>query len=84
MVLLHPKWLLGQVLMTQAAALIPNRLALSVSSPEKAGVGGSIPSLATMFPITYSLFSLRVGSKTGLYAINGAPTVPDPITNTLS
>ena len=22
-------------------------------SPEKAGVGGSIPSLATMFPITY-------------------------------
>ena len=30
-----------------------NDLADSVSGPEKAGVGGSIPSLATMFSITY-------------------------------
>ena len=29
---------------------------MSVSSPEKAGVGGSIPSLATMFSITYKPF----------------------------
>ena len=33
--------------------MISNRLALSVSSPEKAGVGGSIPSLATTFSNTY-------------------------------
>jgi hypothetical protein len=33
--------------------LILNRVALSVSSPEKAGVGGSIPSLATIKSITY-------------------------------
>ena len=32
--------------------LILNLLDESVSSPEKAGVGGSIPSLATMFSIT--------------------------------
>ena len=31
-----------------------NDLADSVGSPEKAGVGGSIPSLATMFSITYT------------------------------
>jgi hypothetical protein len=33
--------------------MIPNRLAVSVSSPEKAGVGGSIPSLATLFSGSY-------------------------------
>jgi hypothetical protein len=34
-------------------ALILNHLDESVSSPEKAGVGGSIPSLATLFSTTY-------------------------------
>jgi hypothetical protein len=33
--------------------LILNHLAVSVSSPEKAGVGGSIPALATMFSTAY-------------------------------
>jgi hypothetical protein len=33
----------------QQLAFIPNRLADSVGGPEKAGVGGSIPSLATTF-----------------------------------
>jgi len=32
-----------------APALILNHLALSISGPEKAGVGGSIPSLVTTF-----------------------------------
>jgi len=40
--------------------LILNHLALSVSSPEKAGVGGSIPSLATFFSITYKHSNLTV------------------------
>jgi hypothetical protein len=31
------------------------------SSPEKAGVGGSIPSLATMFSVAYKPFKQRVG-----------------------
>jgi hypothetical protein len=31
-----------------------NEMALPESSPEKAGVGGSIPSLATTFSIAYS------------------------------
>jgi len=34
-------------------ALILNHLDESVSSPEKAGVGGSIPSLATLFSTAY-------------------------------
>jgi hypothetical protein len=34
--------------------LILNHLTQSVSSPEKAGVGGSIPSLATTFLRTYA------------------------------
>jgi hypothetical protein len=33
--------------------LILNHLTVSVSSPEKAGVGGSIPSLATTFSNIY-------------------------------
>jgi hypothetical protein len=32
------------------------------SSPEKAGVGGSIPSLATMFSYTYNHHKNRLGS----------------------
>ncbi len=37
----------------QPHPLIPDHLANSVGGPEKAGVGGSIPSLATMFSIAY-------------------------------
>jgi len=38
----------------QADALIPSRLGNPVGGPEKAGVGGSIPSLATKLEsITY-------------------------------
>ena len=40
-------------------ALILNHLDESVSSPEKAGVGGSIPSLATLFSISYKPFLAR-------------------------
>jgi hypothetical protein len=39
-----------------------NMIALNESSPEKAGVGGSIPSLATTFSITYSLTFVSVCS----------------------
>jgi hypothetical protein len=38
-----------QVSTDQLFTLIPNQLTPSVGSPEKAGVGGSIPSLATTF-----------------------------------
>jgi hypothetical protein len=34
--------------------LISNHFGESVSGPEKAGVGGSIPSLATMFSSAYA------------------------------
>jgi hypothetical protein len=34
-----------------------NQIGMVESSPEKAGVGGSIPSLATIFSITYELNS---------------------------
>jgi len=40
-----------------------NGLRLVASSPEKAGVGGSIPSLATTFSTTYRLPTPRVCSK---------------------
>jgi len=46
-----------------------NKMTLAESSPEKAGVGGSIPSLATMFSITCksSIFAwVHYGSKTQL------------------
>ena len=39
--------------------LILNRLALSISSPEKAGVGGSSPSLATIFNNLQTTFFFR-------------------------
>jgi hypothetical protein len=38
-------------------------LAYSVGGPEKAGVGGSIPSLATMFSNTYSRSNPSFGSN---------------------
>ena len=41
-----------------------NQLPMADSSPEKAGVGGSIPSLATMFSTTYR------PSKTQLHSIS--------------
>jgi hypothetical protein len=37
----------------QQHALISNLFAYSVAGPEKAGVGGSIPSLATIFRIKH-------------------------------
>ena len=43
-------------------ALILNRLAESVSSPEKAGVGGSIPSLATTKSTIYKRSETRFHS----------------------
>jgi len=36
------------------SVFVSKAVALDESSPEKAGVGGSIPSLATMFSISYS------------------------------
>jgi hypothetical protein len=41
-------------------------------SPEKAGVGGSIPSLATMFPITYGPSDRRFHSKLRRVAVASA------------
>jgi len=38
-----------------------NQIAMNESSPEKAGVGGSIPSLATMFSNTYRPPKRRIG-----------------------
>lgn len=40
-----------------------NRMHLDEVGPEKAGVGGSIPSLATMFPSTYQLRFRSFGSN---------------------
>jgi hypothetical protein len=50
------------LVLQDALPLIPNHLALSISGPEKAGVGGSIPSLATTFSITYTTDTPRVCS----------------------
>ena len=47
-ILRHPKLPAAQPLAPQSYPLIPEHLAKSVSGPEKAGVGGSIPSLATI------------------------------------
>jgi len=41
-----------------------NQLALGDYSPEKAGVGGSIPSLATIFSTTYKPLIPQLRSKT--------------------
>jgi hypothetical protein len=43
-----PKGRLRQVVYYYQLTLIPDQLAPSVRGPEKAGVGGSIPSLATI------------------------------------
>ena len=51
-ILNHPKSVPSQPFSCQLHPLIPGLLANSVGGPEKAGVGGSIPSLATMFSIT--------------------------------
>ena len=48
-VLHHPKSNNSQAVLHQSLPLIPNHFAGSVGGPEKAGVGGSIPSLATTF-----------------------------------
>ena len=40
-----------------------NQMTLAVSGPEKAGVGGSIPSLATIFSVTYQYLSSAFGSN---------------------
>ncbi len=59
-----PNLLPLQVPLAQTLLLISNHLAVSISSPEKAGVGGSIPSLATMFSISYRPSESRLHSKT--------------------
>ena len=46
-ILSHPKSLTAEVPHAQWHSLISNHFGESVSGPEKAGVGGSIPSLAT-------------------------------------
>src|ERR1700691_2867431 len=51
LILHHPKCVAMYSLCCHGLPLISNCLALSVSSPEKAGVGGSIASLATIFKI---------------------------------
>ena len=50
LILNHPEWLHSEAFCYQLYALIPDYLANSVGSLEKAGVGGSIPSLATIIP----------------------------------
>jgi hypothetical protein len=47
-VLRHPKPSNSQAVSHELLPLIPNHFAGSVGGPEKAGVGGSIPSLATI------------------------------------
>jgi hypothetical protein len=49
----HPNRSDPEVVCNHELTLILNHLALSISSPEKAGVGGSIPSLATIKLVTY-------------------------------
>jgi hypothetical protein len=51
-ILRHPKSPHLKLFSRQLHPLIPGHLANSVGSPEKAGVGGSIPSLATVFSKT--------------------------------
>ncbi len=46
-ILNRPKSPRAQLFSCQSYPLIPDQLAYSVGGPEKAGVGGSIPSLAT-------------------------------------
>jgi hypothetical protein len=46
-ILRHAKSSNSQTFLHQSLPLIPNHFAVSVGGPEKAGVGGSIPSLAT-------------------------------------
>ena len=46
---------------------------MAVRSPEKAGVGGSIPSLATMFSITYKPLKPRICSILFQYSNQGSP-----------
>ena len=53
-ILRHPKSPHLQPISRQPYPLIPDHLANSVGGPEKAGVGGSSPSLATTFSATYS------------------------------
>ena len=48
-ILRHPRSHHSQLFFLQSHPLIPDYLANSVGGPEKAGVGGSIPSLATTF-----------------------------------
>jgi hypothetical protein len=55
LILNHPEWLHSEAFCYQLYALIPDYLANSVGSLEKAGVGGSIPSLATTFSIAYNV-----------------------------
>ena len=45
-------------------------------SPEKAGVGGSIPSLATMFSITYNHQNSRLGSNWFQFRLTGIVSHP--------
>jgi hypothetical protein len=49
----HPNRSDPEVICNHELTLILNHLALSISSPEKAGVGGSIPSLATIKSVVY-------------------------------
>jgi hypothetical protein len=49
-----------KLFVAQGLPLISNRLALSASSPEKAGVGGSIPSLATISTLLKSTFFMSL------------------------
>ena len=49
----EPKATIEQAISYQSIPLIPGPLSGSAGGPEKAGVGGSIPSLATTFSTTY-------------------------------
>jgi hypothetical protein len=62
-ILCHPKSLHFQPFSRQSHPLTTSHLAISVGGPEKAGVGGSSPSLATIFSNTYRHSSPGFGSN---------------------
>jgi len=80
-ILCHPKSLHLQPFSRQSHPLITSHLAISVGGPEKAGVGGSSPSLATTtklrpFIELWALFSViglsRCGSVESIWSPNSS------------
>jgi hypothetical protein len=61
---LFPDIFVTSFLVDDCGTVITNRHVIGDVSPEKAGVGGSIPSLATIFSTSYKPSSQRLRSKT--------------------